>query len=137
MSCSKVLKEKGYRLTPQRRLILDILHNENNHLTAEAIYEKIKKQITGVNISTVYRTLDLLEKLGLVFKSEYENGHIYHHVEEGQHHHLVCDICGHTLQCSHTLIQSLGQKIRKQYGFEAELHHLVIIGTCSKCSSGK
>ncbi len=122
-------------MTPQRRLILDILHSQNSHLTADDIYEKIKNHIAGVNISTVYRTLDLLEGLGLVVKSEYENGHIYHHAEEGRHHHLVCQECGQIQECTENSLLPLSLELKQKYGFEADLHHHVISGTCAKCHS--
>ncbi len=134
MSCHLVLKQKGYRMTPQRKLILDILHNENSHVTAEDIFTRIKSQLDGVNISTVYRTLDLLESLGLVVKSEFENGHIYHHAEEGHHHHLTCQLCGQVQECAEDVLESLGATLKIKYGFEANLNHLVISGICSKCA---
>jgi len=133
MSCSVTLKQKGYRLTPQRRLILDILHSENSHLTADDIYARIKNQLNGVNISTVYRTLDLLENLGLVIRTEYENGHIYHHAEESHHHHLVCQKCGRVQECSEAVLVPLGIKLLREYGFEADLSHQVFTGICSGC----
>lgn len=133
MSCSVTLKQQGYRLTPQRRLILEILHSENSHLTADHIYERIKNQLNGVNISTVYRTLDLLESLGLVIRTEYENGHIYHHAEESHHHHLVCQKCGRIQECSETILAPLRIKLVREYGFEADLSHHVFAGICSLC----
>lgn len=133
MSCSTVLKEKGYRLTPQRRLILDILHQQSGHLTAEDIYAKIKDRLAGINISTVYRTLDLLENLGLVVRSEYDNGHIYHHAQVSHHHHLLCNRCGRITECSEELLAGLAKKVKQKYGFEADLHHHVFTGICDDC----
>ena len=72
MSCLKTLQEKGYKLTPQRRLIVDIIHDAAEHLTAEDIIAKVQKKMPGVNKSTIYRTLDILEETGCVVKSESE-----------------------------------------------------------------
>ena len=93
MSCSTILKNQGYRLTPQRRLILDIIHEADSHLTADVILSRLRAKISGVNKSTVYRTLELLKGLGLVVKSEIAGTNVYHHAEEGHHHHLVCKTC--------------------------------------------
>ena len=103
MSCLKTLKEKGLKLTPQRRMIVDIIHDEGDHLTAEDIIHSMQTKMPGVNKSTIYRTLDLLEQNGCVIKSESEDHFIYHHAEEGHHHHLVCHKCGETIECSNSL----------------------------------
>ena len=133
MSCNKILKAKGYRLTPQRRVILDILHGEGAHLTADAIYEQVKGKVAGVNRSTVYRTLELLESLGLTVKAEIGGSHVYHHAEEGHHHHLKCRACGKVIELPEEALDSLAKALRDKQGFEADLHHHVITGLCRDC----
>jgi Fur family ferric uptake transcriptional regulator len=134
MSCAITLKQKGYRLTPQRKLILDIIHSTTGHLSADDIYGLVAEKMPGVNRSTVYRTLDLLESLGLVVKSELDNRHIYHHSNEGhQHHHLICRRCGQVINCNEQLTTSLEKRLLKDYDFQADLHHKVIYGLCRKC----
>jgi Fur family ferric uptake transcriptional regulator len=133
MSCAITLKTKGLKLTPQRRLILDIIHDTHTHLTAEDILNYVQSKAPGVNKSTVYRTLELLEELGCVFKSEIDNKFIYHHAEEGHHHHLVCRSCGRSIECSEDLFLPIDATIREKYGFKADLKHLVISGLCRNC----
>jgi len=133
MSCNKILKAKGYRLTPQRRVILDILHGEAAHLTADAIYEQVKDKVAGVNRSTVYRTLELLESLGLTVKAELHGAHVYHHAEEGHHHHLKCRACGKVIELPEEALTTLENSLLEKQGFAADLHHHVITGLCSDC----
>jgi Fur family transcriptional regulator, ferric uptake regulator len=133
MSCLKVIKEKGLRLTPQRRLIIDILHNTHAHLTGEDIIRQVQTRMPGVNKSTIYRTLDMLEKAGCVFKSESGDHSIYHHDEEGHHHHLMCSRCGKTIECDDNIFQSAEGIIFKKYGFHVDFKHMVMNGLCGEC----
>jgi len=133
MSCLKTLQEKGYKLTPQRRLIVDIIHDSAEHLTADNIIAKVQKQMPGVNKSTIYRTLDILEEAGCVLKSESEDHFIYHHAEEGHHHHLVCHKCGKTVDCGENLFLDIEKRLAQQYGFKADFKHLLISGLCRDC----
>ena len=133
MSCNTVLKQRGFKLTPQRRLILDILHKSNVHISAEEIIRAVQKKMPGVNKTTVYRTLELLENLGCVYKSGTDEGYIYHHAESGQHHHLVCNSCGKTMECSEDLFLPLEKLLGKSYSFHCDLKHMVIHGLCGDC----
>lgn len=89
MSCHVILKEEGLKLTPQRRLILDLIHDSTEHFSGEEIVSRVQARMPGVNKSTIYRTLELLVELGCVFKSDSGNRLIYHHAEEGHHHCMV------------------------------------------------
>jgi len=135
MSCAVILKEKGLKLTPQRRMILDIIHDTAAHLTAEEILNHVQARVPGVNKSTIYRTLGLLEKFGCVVKSELKDRFVYHHAEEGHHHHLVCRACGKSLDCNEGLFSSIGRELHERYGFQADFRHMVISGLCSNCQS--
>src|SRR4030042_2752333 len=95
MSCNQTLQEKGYRLTPQRLMVLDALHNVDSHISAEESYAQVKAKYAYANISTVYRTLDLLKELKLVNEIDLDDGRVrYRLSEKGHHHHLVCSNCG-------------------------------------------
>jgi Fur family ferric uptake transcriptional regulator len=137
MSCLTVLKAKGMRLTPQRRLIVDLIHDKVAHLTADDIIKHVQEQMPGVNKSTVYRTLELLEKSGCVYKSEMGDHVIYHHAEEGHHHHLVCEKCGRTIECAEDIVAPFQKLLEKQYGFHVHLQHMVMTGLCDKCRAGR
>ena len=136
MSCNLILKKNGFKLTPQRRLILDIIHNADGHLTAEEILSHVQTRVPGINKSTIYRTLDLLENLGCVVKSGLKDRFIYHHAEEGHHHHLVCRECGRILDCDESLFHTTREEVYKKHGFRADFRHTVISGICAECQRG-
>jgi Fur family ferric uptake transcriptional regulator len=135
MSCIATLKEKGLKLTPQRRLIADIIHDAEAHLTAEDIIADVKKRMPGVNRSTIYRTLELLEETGCVFKSESGDHPIYYHAEEGHAHHLVCQKCGKTIDCNETFFVPVEISVAEKYGFQVNFKHVVISGLCKECGN--
>lgn len=135
MSCLETLKGKGLKLTPQRRMIIDIIHDAHSHLTGENIIDCVQSKMPGVNKSTIYRTLDILEQAGCVFKSESGNHFIYHHAEEGHHHHLVCRRCGKTMECSENLFNQVEQSLAEKYGFRVSFKHIVMSGLCDTCKN--
>jgi Fur family ferric uptake transcriptional regulator len=135
MSCLDTLKKKGLKLTPQRRLIVDIIHNADAHLTAEDIISCVQSRMAGVNKSTVYRTLDLLEDYGCVLRSESDDHSIYHHAEEGHHHHLLCKRCGKTVECNENLFSPIEKSLADKYGFRVSFKHVVISGLCEACKN--
>jgi Fur family transcriptional regulator, ferric uptake regulator len=135
MSCLETLKQKGLKLTPQRRLIVDIIHDARSHLTAEDIITFVQSKMPGVNKSTIYRTLEILEQSGCVLKSESDDHFIYHHSEEGHHHHLVCERCGQTLECSENLFAPVEKAVSDKYGFRVNFQHKVIPGLCNQCKN--
>jgi Fur family ferric uptake transcriptional regulator len=134
MSCNQTLKEKGYRLTPQRIMVLDALHSVDSHISAEEIYAKVKAKYPYANISTVYRTLELLKELGLVTEIDLDDGRIrYHLAEKGHHHHLVCSKCGSVIDLPESALLKLTQALAHDYQFQADLRHLAIFGLCANC----
>ncbi|MBN1691486.1 MAG: transcriptional repressor [Dehalococcoidia bacterium] len=135
MSCYATLKKKGLRLTKPRRVILDYIHDNSEHITAEEIIKHVHQRLPRVNKSTVYRTLELLEKKQCVFKSESQDRAIYHHAEEGHHHHLICSKCGRTIICDEFLFAPLKKTIATKYGFVADLKHVVVSGLCESCAN--
>jgi len=134
MSCQEILQEKGYRLTPQRMLVFEALHNADQHISAEEIYEQLHSRYPYANISTVYRTLELLKKLDLVTETNFGEGRVRYHVaEKGHHHHLVCRSCGKVIDLEESALYPLKDTLLQEYGFAAELRHLAISGECSQC----
>lgn len=134
MSCHKILKEKGYRLTPQRMLVTEALHDAESHISAEEIYEQLHARYPYSNISTVYRTLELLKELKLVTEADFGEGRVRYHVaEKGHHHHLVCRRCGKIVDLDESVLSPLKDTLLRNYGFEADLRHLAIPGECSDC----
>jgi Fur family transcriptional regulator, ferric uptake regulator len=133
MSCLATLKEKGLKLTPQRILIADIIHDAKGHITAEDIIEHVQAKMPGVNKSTIYRTLDILEEADCVYKSEMGNETVYHHNDEGHHHHLMCSKCGKTINCDEDIFTPLTRSLMKKYNFHVDFKHIVMNGICEDC----
>ena len=129
------LSEQGYRLTPQRMMILSAIENSDNHISAEEIHAQIVAKYPKVNISTVYRTLELLKRLGLVTETDLGGGRVrYHSAEKGHHHHLVCRQCGAIIDLDEALLSPLKSALLREYKFSADLRHLAIFGRCVNCS---
>jgi Fur family ferric uptake transcriptional regulator len=130
----KKLTEQGYRLTPQRIMIISAIESSDGHISAEEIYAQVIAKYPQVNISTVYRTLELLKQLGLVTKTDFGEGRVrYHPVGKGHHHHLVCQDCGAIIDLDETVLAPLKDVLLREYGFSADLRHLAIFGRCVKC----
>lgn len=133
MSCIATFKKKGLKLTPQRKLILDIIHDAEEPLTADTIISHVQSRMPGVHKSTIYRTLEILEESGCVYKSTLENQSIYHHPEEGHHHHLVCTKCGKSIDCEDDVFAPVEKSIGAKYGFSVDFKHVVMNGLCEEC----
>jgi Fur family ferric uptake transcriptional regulator len=134
MGCHQVLRENGHRLTPQRMLVIEALHNADRHISAEEIYKRLRRRYPYANISTVYRTLELLKELNLVTEADFGEGRVRYHVaEKGHHHHLICHTCGKIIDLEESLIHPLEDTLLQMYGFDADLRHLAISGKCSDC----
>jgi len=135
MSCQQTLKQKGYRITPQRSMILDVLHRSEKHITPEEIHKQVSARYPEVNKSTVYRTLELLKKLNLVDETDLGGNKLYyHHAEHGHHHHLICQKCGRALEVDETVFEPIKKVLMEKYGFDPDIRHLAIFGHCSRCT---
>ena len=128
------LSKQGYRLTPQRLMILEAIENSDDHISAEEMYSQVVARYPNVNISTVYRTLDLLKRLELVTETDLGGGRFrYHPSNKGHHHHLVCRQCGTMIDLDESLLEPLEEALLEQHNFEADLRHLAISGLCAQC----
>lgn len=121
-------------MTPQRIMVLDALHSVDTHISAEEIYAQVKAKYTYANISTVYRTLDLLKELGLVNEIALGDGRVrYHPSEKGNHHHLVCNRCGKIIDLPESALLKLSETLAQNYKFRADVKHLAVFGICADC----
>jgi Fur family transcriptional regulator, ferric uptake regulator len=142
MACEQVfiqqLHERGFRLTPQREMILSVLHDIEGLATAEEIYGRVQRLSSSVDISTVYRTLDLLQEFDLV--SCVDPGDEQRRYEllgiHGPHMHLVCQACGQVIGADLEVAEAFGQRLLAEYGFQAALDHLSVPGLCAACAAG-
>ncbi len=128
------LSRRGYRLTPQRMMILEAVEVADDHISADEIYSRVCDRYPHLNISTVYRTLELLKELGLVTETDMGDGRVrYHSIKKGHHHHLVCQSCGCVTDLNETVLLPLRDTLCKTYNFDADLAHLAIFGRCGNC----
>lgn len=136
------LKKKGYKLTPQRRAIVDtIIEKEGEHLTAEEIYDEVKKSCPEIGLATVYRTVLLLEEINVVCRLDLNDGcsryELIHKDEGHRHHHLVCNNCKKVLEVQDDLLDELENEIEKSYNFKILDHSVKFFGVCNECQGSK
>jgi len=133
----KRLHEAGLRLTPQRELVLRVLHDIQGLATAEEIHRLVKVNTSAVDISTVYRTLDLLSQFGFVAVLEGDDGQRRYELlgVHGPHLHLVCQRCGAVEGIALDEAQPFLAALRKAYGFTVIPEKLTIAGLCQACSA--
>lgn len=133
-----LIRRKGYRLTPQRQMILDAVRESQGHCTPDEVFARVQRKNSAVNRATVYRTLDFLLRLGLVTTAHIQNNQvIYELAGHTPHHHLVCQHCNHVIQIDHDLIQPMLDKLEKLYGFEVRTDHFMIFGLCAACRAAE
>ncbi len=127
------LRAGGYRVTPQRQLVLEAV-TKLDHATPEEIFADVHQRARGVNVSTIYRTLELLEQLGLVSHTHLGHGAPrYHIAADADHVHLVCSECGRIIQVDPAVVRPLITALDEQYRFETDVGHLTVFGRCGEC----
>lgn len=129
------LRANGYRLTPARQLVLGAVAGLE-HATPDAICAEVQRTASSVNLSTVYRTLELLEDLGLVTHTHLGHGApIYHAAAEQRHLHLVCRDCERVIETEVSIADPLVGQLRERFGFETDLAHFAVFGRCGDCAA--
>lgn len=128
-----VLRQRGLRMTPQRRAIVAEIMRTNGHISPTALARKVQGEMPGVNASTIYRTLALLEEVGVLAHAHMEAGAEYHRAEEAGHVHLTCSNCGAEDDLSVAEAASLVRLIERHHGFQPDLTHFAISGLCAEC----
>jgi Fur family transcriptional regulator, ferric uptake regulator len=131
-SLRSTLHQKGMRMTPQRQLVLDAVR-ELGHATPEQVCRRVQGTAATVNITTVYRALDLLEELGLVRHTHLGHGAPTYSVDEHEHVHLVCHRCGEIDEVPCELLDGLADLLDNERGFALEATHLALSGLCQTC----
>lgn len=129
----EVLREHGYRITPQRQLVLEAV-NTLGHATPEELCAEVQKTAAAVNLSTIYRTLEVLDQVGLVTHAHIGHGApTYHSVEDDAHIHLVCDTCQSVQSIDADVAEVFVQILRDKAGFETDVAHVSVHGQCATC----
>lgn len=127
------LRSEGFRITPQRQLVLDAV-NVLRHGTPEEILSEVQRHASGVNLSTIYRALEVLEQVGLVTHAHIGHGApTYHAVDDETHIHLACDSCGVIESITADVMEPLVRGLRADKGFEVDVSHVAFHGRCRVC----
>jgi Fur family ferric uptake transcriptional regulator len=129
-SLRRTLHERGMRMTPQRQLVLDAVQ-ELEHATPERICEHVQRVAPAVNITTVYRTLELLEDLDLVRHTHLGHGAPSYSPHAHQHVHLVCHRCSDITEIPTEEFTELTERLRARFGFVLDPSHLALSGRCA------
>ena len=130
------LKERGYKLTPQRRVVIKAIASSQDHLTPADIYEKVHQNYPGIGLVTIYRTLEILSRLGLICELHTSGSSRSYTISVPQHHHhLICSNCGIVIDFTgHDFnLADLERRLSRESGFRIESHLLEFIGLCRAC----
>jgi Fur family transcriptional regulator, ferric uptake regulator len=130
------LRARGLRWTPQRRTVIEVLARADGHITGAELLERCRERQPSTIPSTVYRTLDVLEELGLVRHGHDANGREEFHVLPAQEHgHLHCLACGATREIGPRQAEAIARAFRDVDGFEVDIGHVTLVGRCRECAS--
>jgi Fur family ferric uptake transcriptional regulator len=127
------LRAHGYRVTQQRRAIVAEIMRTTGHISPGAVAQSVAARFPGVNPSTVYRTLDLLEAIGVVTHAHLEDGARYHHSARHDHVHLVCSRCGRADTMTAAATRPLQEIVERRTGFAPDFTHFAVAGLCATC----
>jgi Fur family transcriptional regulator, ferric uptake regulator len=132
------LNDRGWRLTPQRETILQVFQNlpEGNHLSAEDLYHYLDKQGENISLSTIYRTLKLMARMGILRELELAEGHKHYEINQPaphHHHHLICVRCNKTIEFKNDSILKTGTKTAQKEGYYLLDCQLTIHAVCPSC----
>jgi len=131
------LKLGKYKMTPQRQVVLDVMkESQDEHLTAEEVLLVARKKSPGISMATVYRTLERLSTLEILYKIQFDEGRYRYELAdkaEHQHHHIQCVDCNRIFELEEDLLKSVEQKIKKK-GFSVIDHQLTVYALCPDCN---
>ena len=131
------LRERGLRWTPQRRLLIEVMAETDGHITAVELVERCRAADPETTPSTIYRSLDVLEDLGLIRHCHGVDGREEFHVlPQTLHGHLFCERCGGSWDIEASEAAALTRALRRERGFELDLSHLSVVGRCAECAAG-
>ncbi len=132
----QALRASGYRVTPQRLIVLDAVCAQTGHATLADIQANVIDMDPTIDRSTIYRALDVLCAVGLVVESEIgDEGKVYKIAGVSDHHHLVCQSCGAIITVPHAVLAPLLDTIRTEYAFRVNVDHLTLPGRCAGCQA--
>ena len=128
-----LVRRHGGRVTSSRRLLLRALFDVHRHRSAEELADEVQAQAPNVHLSTIYRNLEELERLGVIVHSHLGHGPATYHLASSAHGHLVCEDCGTTVEVPNDLFDELARQADGQFGFTVDPHHFAVLGRCCSC----
>ena len=133
----RALNVPGLRITNQRTLILDIIRQGRGHLDADEVYRRARKRQPRISLSTVYRNLQTLKKLGLVEEVHFDEAHHHYEIKPStEHYHLVCLGCGRVVEFQYPLAHMVKRNVIEAKDFEITGSEVRMTGYCSRCRKG-
>jgi len=121
-------------MTPQRLMIVRALRHADGHMSAAQIVDQVRGDYPFVDVSTVYRTLDVLKRMRLATSTDMGSGDVlFEWVPDQPHHHLICTGCGYVSEIEHRYLLGLEESVRDDFGFSPDMHHFAIFGLCRGC----
>lgn len=131
-------RERGLRWTPQRRAVVEVLADADGHVTGADLVERCRARDAQTIPSTVYRTLDVLEELGIVRHGHGPDGREEYHVNAGpEHGHLHCATCGGSWEIPRPAAQRIVSTLAETDGFEVDVSHVTVVGRCRDCAAAR
>jgi Fe2+ or Zn2+ uptake regulation protein len=131
-----LMRAAGGRITTSRRLLVSALLDVQGHITAEELCDMVHAKAPDVYLSTIYRNLEELDRLGVVVHSHLGHGPAVYHLASAAHAHLVCSECGATVEAPEELFGGLAKQAAERYGFSVDPRHFAILGHCRGCGAG-
>ncbi|MEN3202334.1 MAG: transcriptional repressor [Atribacterota bacterium] len=139
----EVFRSFNKRVTPSRYAIVEVFEEKKKHLSAEEVYECLRAKKKKVGIATVYRNLDLFQRMGILRKVHFGDGKEHYEMvpQTPQHHHLICKRCGKVIDCENTgreegeFFAHLKDDFAKRYRFSVESYHVYFYGLCAYCQN--
>ena len=133
MDYGALLRRRGFRMTPQREVILEAISAGHGHTAFDEIFARVQARSAAMNRATLYRTLEFLRQQRLVFSAEIGGQTVYEIAQEEPHHHLVCVNCGATEELPHDEVKPFFDQLERQHQFTVLTNHLALFGLCRNC----
>ncbi|HUY63345.1 MAG TPA: Fur family transcriptional regulator [Acidimicrobiales bacterium] len=129
------IRRRGGRVTSARRaLLVALLGADNHHLTAQDLADAVQRAVPDVHLSTIYRSLDSLEEMGIVDHAHLGHGRAVYHLVDEPHQHLVCERCEAVVEVPDDVFAELAATVHRAYGFVIRAHHFAVVGRCAACA---
>jgi Fe2+ or Zn2+ uptake regulation protein len=127
------LAAAGRRRTSARQVIVEAVVAAKGHVTADELATEIGARFPSINISTVYRTLEALEEIGVIDHVHLGHGRAVYHLADEEHQHLVCERCESVTELPAAKLRPFLRSIERDHGFEVDRRHFAIVGLCAEC----